>query len=100
MGVIRQATDSFKASEAAVKILKLLDKFRQQWRLYSDALANVQDKFSKAQLEVEGLTSGTRYREMKKAIDKIESLRNEPVVAASFDSLEIEEGDDDDEEGR
>ena len=83
-----------------MKILKLLDKFRQQWRLYSDALANVQDKFSKAQLEVEGLTSGTRYREMKKAIDKIESLRNEPVVAASFDSLEIEEGDDDDEEGR
>ncbi len=83
-----------------MKILKLLDKFRQQWRLYSDALANVQDKFSKAQLEVEGWTSGTRYREMKKAIDKIESLRNEPVVAASFDSLEIEEGDDDDEEGR
>ncbi len=83
-----------------MKILKLLDKFRQQWRLYSDALANVQDKFSKAQLEVEGLTSGTRYREMKRAIDKIESLRNEPVVAASFDSLENEEGDDDDEEGR
>lgn len=100
LGVIRQATDSFKASEAAVKILKLLDKFSQQWRLYNEALTSVQDKFSKAQLEVEGLTSGTRYREMKKAIDKIESLRNEPVVAASFDSLEIEDGEDDDEDAR
>ena len=95
LGVIRQATDTFKASEAALKILKLLDKFNQQWRLYNDALKSVQDKFSKAQLEVEGLTSGTRYREMKRAIDKMESLRNEPVVAASFESLEIEESDDD-----
>ena len=95
MGVIRQATDTFKASEAALKILKLLDKFNQQWRLYNDALKSVQDKFSKAQLEVEGLTSGTRYREMKRAIDKMESLRNEPVVAASFESLEIEESDED-----
>lgn len=100
LGVIRQATDSFKASEAAVKILKLLDKFSQQWRLYNETLTSVQDKFSKAQLEVEGLTSGTRYREMKKAIDKIKSLRNEPVVAASFDSLEIEEGEDDDDEAQ
>lgn len=95
LGVIRQATDTFKASEAALKILKLLDKFNQQWRLYNDVLKSVQDKFSKAQLEVEGLTSGTRYREMKRAIDKMESLRNEPVVAASFESLEIEESDDD-----
>ncbi len=100
LGVIRQATDSFKASEAAVKILKLLDKFSQQWRLYNETLTSVQDKFSKAHLEVEGLTSGTRYREMKKAIDKIKSLRNEPVVAASFDSLEIEEGEDDDDEAQ
>lgn len=95
LGVIRQATDTFKASEAALKILKLLDKFNQQWRLYNEVLKSVQDKFSKAQLEVEGLTSGTRYREMKRAIDKMESLRNEPVVAASFESLEIEESDDD-----
>lgn len=95
LGVIRQATDTFKASKAALKILKLLDKFNQQWRLYNEVLKSVQDKFSKAQLEVEGLTSGTRYREMKRAIDKMEALRNEPVVAASFESLEIEESDDD-----
>lgn len=100
LGVIRQATDSFKASEAATKILSLLDRFNQQWRLYNDCLKNVQDKFGRAQLEVEGLISGTRYREMKRAIDKMKALRNEPVVAASFDSLEIEDSDDDEDEAQ
>lgn len=99
LGVIRQATDSFKASEAAAKILSLLDKFKQQWKLYNTSLKSVQDKFGKALIEVEALTSGTRYREMKKAIDKMEALRNEPVIAASFESLEIEESDEDSDDG-
>jgi DNA recombination protein RmuC len=74
--VIRQSADNFRLESRTREIQAAIGQFSKQWEMYKDETAKVGNALDSSQRAWERLT-GTRERQLDKAIDKIERLRRD-----------------------
>lgn len=76
LAIIRQAMDNFALEKASNEILMLLSQFKKQWSKFVEQLEKCGERINAAQKEYEILIS-TRYNQLEKPLNKIESLRTQ-----------------------
>lgn len=74
LAVIRQSADNFRLEAKTREIQAAIGDFSKQWQMYKDETQKVGNAFGTANKAWERLT-GTRERQLDKAIDKVEALR-------------------------
>ncbi len=74
LAVIRQSTDNFRLEARTREIQSAIAAFSKQWQMYKDETQKVSNAFNTASGAWDRLT-GTRERQLDKAIEKVESLR-------------------------
>lgn len=74
LAVIRQSTDNFRLEARTREIQDAISAFARQWQMYKDETQKVSNAFKTANGAWERLT-GTRERQLDKAIEKVEDLR-------------------------
>lgn len=87
LAVIRQATDNFHLARQTNEILGVLDGFRKQWGMFKGGMEKVESQLRTLSRSYDDLT-GTRTRQLDKAVEKVESLRTQAGIA------QIDSGDD------
>lgn len=68
--------DNFALEKASNEILMLLSQFKKQWSKFVEQLEKCGERINAAQKEYEILIS-TRYNQLEKPLNKIESLRTQ-----------------------
>jgi len=87
LGVVRQATDSFKMQESANEVLSLLQQFNKAWKHYSTNLVEIQKRFDGMQDKLRAVTTGQVWSRVRVPLDKIEAIAQERGIVASDETL-------------
>ncbi len=74
--VMRQAMSNFMIEKKSNEILALMGNFRKQWALFTEKFDDLGERIKKTQDTYSELT-GTRHRQLDRAVEKIDDLREE-----------------------
>lgn len=94
LAVMRQAAQNVRLQQASFEILRLFGDFRKQWDKYGDVVEKLGRQLNAALGAYQDLTT-TRTRQLERALDKIEALREARESESGEPRLPA--GDDDDE---
>jgi len=83
LAIIRQAVDAFALEQTSNEILSLLGSFKKQWDEFQKKFEVLGKRIEDTQKEYEALTT-TRRRQLEKPLNKIEELRNQRGLPASY----------------
>mgnify|MGYP001176132658 CR=1 FL=1 len=73
LSLINQATRNFAMEEKASDVMKLLSKFKDQWKKYTDTIDKMGRSIQTVQRDYEDLVT-TRKRQLEKPLNQIEDL--------------------------
>lgn len=81
LAVIRQATDNFHLARQTDEILGVLGGFSKQWSMFKTSMEKVEAQLKTVSRSYDDLT-GTRSRQLDRAVDRIENLRTKAGITA------------------
>lgn len=87
--VIRQSADNFRLEARTREIQAAIGDFRKQWDMYKSETEKVANAFKSTHGAWERLT-GTRERQLDKAIEKVDRLRREDDGSAELSAPDVE----------